>query len=79
MKYNLIFVFHVSAYGTATQWDLFDILDRHAFASGVHPGVATVSEIMETWSLQRGFPLIRVEVISQRVIALTQVCIYLQL
>lgn len=73
---NFYKCFH-SAYNTATQWDLFNILDRHAISSGVHPSIASITEIMESWTLQPGYPVIKVGYISNRAILLTQVPIFI--
>lgn len=51
------------------------MIDRVAVIRGVQPTVASVTEIMETWSLQRGYPLIRVEHLSDRAVAVSQVSI----
>lgn len=62
-----------SAYGTATQWDLFKILESHALSHGVQPSVASFTEIMESWTLQPGYPLIRVKYVSDRAVLVSQV------
>ncbi|CAL8126800.1 unnamed protein product [Orchesella dallaii] len=60
------------AYNTATQWNLFEVIERHAFTHGVYPTVASITEIMESWTLQPGYPVIRVDFISNQMIALSQ-------
>lgn len=62
-----------SAYGTATQWDLFKVLESHALSHGVLPSVASFTEIMESWTLQPGYPLIRVKYVSDRAVLVSQV------
>lgn len=47
-------------YGNAEQDDLWDSLTREAHRNGALPKNTTVKEIMDTWTLQTGYPVIRV-------------------
>ncbi|ODN01105.1 Aminopeptidase N [Orchesella cincta] len=69
---SLQFYLAEHAYNTVTQWDLFEVIERHAFTHGVNPPVASITEIMESWTLQPGYPVIRVDFISNQMIALSQ-------
>lgn len=48
------------AYQSATQDDLWNALTEEAHRTGVLEQNTTVKQIMDTWTLQTGFPLITV-------------------
>lgn len=47
-------------YGSATQDDLWETLTKQAHADGVLEEEMTVKEIMDTWTLQTGYPVVNV-------------------
>lgn len=49
------------AYGNAEQDDLWQSLTEAALQSGLLPNNTTVKMIMDTWTLQTGYPMISVE------------------
>lgn len=49
-----------NAYGNAEQDDLWKSLSEAAHKSNALPETMTVKEIMDTWTLQTGYPLITV-------------------
>ncbi|KAG8230287.1 hypothetical protein J437_LFUL010190 [Ladona fulva] len=49
------------AYQSATQNDLWEALTAQAHKDGVLEASVTVKEIMDTWTLQMGFPILKVK------------------
>lgn len=47
-------------YGSATQNDLWDTLTKQAHEDGVLEEEMNVNEIMDTWTLQTGYPVVNV-------------------
>lgn len=48
------------SYSSATQNDLWDALTAQAHRDGALPADVTVKDIMDTWTLQTGYPVITV-------------------
>jgi Aminopeptidase N len=59
LKCNRLFVFS-RKYQSATQNDLWEALTSQAHADNVLDRNISVKEIMDTWTLQTGFPVIMV-------------------
>lgn len=60
-----IFIRHVSdcvdsAFGAVYQDDLFESLTEEGLADDRLPSGVTVKDIMDTWTLQKGYPLLKV-------------------
>ena len=66
------FIFY-SAYDAALQDNLWEALDVEAQAAGKVPAGKTIKDIMDTWTTQPGYPLVRVERYNNGRIYLTQV------
>lgn len=49
-----------SAFGAVFQDDLFESLTEEALANNRLPDGVTMKEIMDTWTLQKGYPLLKV-------------------
>lgn len=47
-------------YGSANQDDLWETLTKEAHENGVLREVVTVKQIMDTWTLQTGYPVVNV-------------------
>ena len=56
---NMLYLF--SEYKAAEQDDLWNHLTMQAHSDGTLPESVTVKEIMDTWTLQMGFPVVNVE------------------
>lgn len=52
--------FFFRAYNSATQDDLWDALTEEAHRVGVLENNVSVKQIMDTWTLQIGFPVITI-------------------
>lgn len=61
----------------AHQDDLFEHLTKQAKEDGTLPNGYSVKEIMDSWTLQPGFPLIRVFNVGNNKIYVSQVNYYL--
>ncbi len=48
------------AYANAEQDDLWRAYDEQAHADGVLPSEVNVKTIMDTWTLQKGYPVLNV-------------------
>jgi len=59
LKCNKLFIFS-RKYQSATQNDLWEALTLQAHADNVLDESISVKEIMDTWTLQTGFPVITV-------------------
>ncbi|CAG7716710.1 unnamed protein product [Allacma fusca] len=58
------------AYQTAVQDDLFEELN--VVGQSLLPAGITVKDILDTWTLKRGFPLVRVEALNNSTVRLSQ-------
>ena len=61
MTVETFYSFLFRAYQSATQDDLWQALTEEAHRQGALPRNMTVKQIMDTWTLQTGFPVIHVE------------------
>ena len=68
-------LFHeiLSAYGSAVQDQLFQILTDQAHEDGKLPQEISMKDIMDSWTRQNSFPLIRVSKASSTRLYFTQV------
>jgi len=62
-----------SAYSNTEYENLFEALNTQAHIDKTHPGLASILEIMESWTTQPGFPLIRVQQVFQKMFYVSQV------
>lgn len=63
------------AYQSAEQNDLWDALTKQAHKDKVLDSAVTIKEIMDTWTLQTGFPVVTViRDYNNGAATLTQVC-----
>lgn len=67
------FVFLYREFDSAVQDDLFEHLNQEAKNNSKIPAHLTMKEIMDTWTLQPGFPLVRVSVASPMTVYISQV------
>ena len=58
--FQVIFFQFYSAFKAAEQDDLWHYLTQQARADGTLPSDLTVKTIMDTWTLQMGFPVVNV-------------------
>ncbi|CAL4058634.1 unnamed protein product, partial [Meganyctiphanes norvegica] len=72
MQFLYISIFHNSKYGNAEQDDLWKYLTQAAHKSNTLPNQVTVKEVMDTWTLQEGFPVVTVERSNDGTAKLTQ-------
>ncbi|XP_062552092.1 aminopeptidase N isoform X2 [Armigeres subalbatus] len=59
-------------YENAEQEDLWEILTHHGHESGSLPTSLDVKQIMDTWTLQAGYPVITVERVGEQTIRISQ-------
>jgi len=64
---------NLRSFGNAHQDDLFAALQEQATKDGTGSNATTLSDIMETWTRKKGFPLVRVGAIGEKSISLSQV------
>lgn len=56
----MYFFFSQRAYESAEQNDLWDALTKQAHKENILPKDVTIKQIMDTWTLQTGFPVVTV-------------------
>lgn len=62
-----------SSFGNAEYRGLFNTLDLQAKAEDTHPELAPLADIMDSWTVQPGFPLVRVTWVSEQLFHISQV------
>ncbi|OXA64588.1 Aminopeptidase N [Folsomia candida] len=60
------------SFGNAEYRGLFNTLDLQAKAEDTHPELAPLADIMDSWTVQPGFPLVRVTWVSEQLFHISQ-------
>ena len=67
---------NIRAFGNAHQEDLFQALQDAGRKEGTVSKYTSVSDIMDSWTLKSGYPLVRVDLAGSNQIYLSQVRIF---